>query len=426
MDSPTEIECAAAKRLVGRYCTAHGLVAGAKYNGKRCFVAKVDPTNAVRVCVIFVDFLSHPNFVSLKPQNLKDAECGVEVRPSKLPNGGLGVSALRDFKIGETVFMEKPFMAVPDKFAGTYDSTTPASYTAMINQHGSPPVVEVLESLTVGAVATPERRLAARGGDWALRMGNNALSAGPPPHSDLNLLYPILCRLNHACLWTSQHNVAWCVNEERTLTATRDIQAGEELLTDYVGSHLFPKRRKESLAAYGIPSCDESSLHAASAPCRVCCHPDAPRLFAGFNSSTEALDVFAESFTEAAPTKAQVLCRVEEGIALAARCIERCDAITSTLFSPASSDEYPLRSCLAEEKRNEYIPLLAMLFDEAVTNQLRSPAKLLYAMLMELFDAQIASMPRMYGNTSHPQFIEKDRILMNKQNTMKRLKHLNA
>lgn len=234
--------------LINKYCVVSGLQSPAArpYNGRECLVVKVDPENSERLAVYFTFNIgsgAEGRYVSLKPDNLTP-KYGVEIRPSAY---GSGLFATKDFKRGDTIISELPFLS----FVGNLDfEAVKRSVDAL-----SEPERTALEGLTgdgVSAeVAEAARETDATYAPWFLRMKVNSLGAP----DDSSSLYPVICRINHCCSSKAASNVWWYAtsgSRPRTITASRDIKEGEEILSDYAVTRREASARKDTLNRYGI------------------------------------------------------------------------------------------------------------------------------------------------------------------------------
>lgn len=252
-----------ASSLINKYCTAVGLTtsAGKLLNGEECFVVRSDLKNADRLAVVFLRDLGDPDahYVSLKPDNLQQKDYPVEIRRSSVDGGGNGLFATKDIKMGDVIFKERAFIELPLHLAAVAPMiSTPASYLAGVEKNSCLPAREALAGLTPVPSISPTHAGLSLGGHWGLVFGNNMLSSPPQEKGGMPraALYPLICRINHRC---GSANVSWDGESDRTLRATADIAADEELFADYVLSSTRSARRRR-LANYGIPRCADCVL----------------------------------------------------------------------------------------------------------------------------------------------------------------------
>ena len=271
--------------LINQYCTVHGLRSeqGQRLNGKECFVARSSEVGSNRLAVLFTnDVRSNPTtsaFMSLKAENLTP-KYDIAIRPSQI--AGSGLFATRRFEKGEVIMHEYPFMSLP--FPGTPAPTvripgdgSPVEWQ-FLTDHTSSAMREVIRTLTTDGIseelrATVKRQLGevlpslreqlikmgredeARSCDVCpiatddvIRQSVNGIYSG----DGFSNLHIVISRLNHSC---EAANTAWYVTPAsgpRYITASRDIEADEELLICYMQTTKLGADRRKSLSNYGV------------------------------------------------------------------------------------------------------------------------------------------------------------------------------
>ena len=280
--------------LINQYCTAHGLRSeqGKRLNGKECFVAKFSDVGSDRLAVLFTDDVrSNPAasaFMSLKAENLTP-KYDVAVRPSSI--AGSGLFATKSFKKGEVIMQEYPYVTLPNRGIPMPNIRIPGDGSpvewAFLADRVSPAMREVLQTLTTdgasaeilanvkmqlgGVLPRLRKHLASLGRkDEAKRCDVcpivakdlirwNVNAVGSSDESSV-YLHVLISRLNHSC----DANTSWYVSSTsnigsglRYITASRDIEAGEELLVSYAHFTKFGAGRRKALMGYGVkcPCC---------------------------------------------------------------------------------------------------------------------------------------------------------------------------
>ncbi|KAJ3923324.1 hypothetical protein F5877DRAFT_63419 [Lentinula edodes] len=125
---------------------------------------------------------------------------------------GLGVFAKRQFKVGDTVVRERPFLI------------------AAVDIQNDPSLV----------------------GEFNPFIGSSVLACGV--YKDYRVVPRVASRINHSCA----PNVVYHFDEATftfNMVATRDIKAGEEILTMYCGLEVPKAERHRNLLPYGIDPC---------------------------------------------------------------------------------------------------------------------------------------------------------------------------
>ena len=170
---------------------------------------------------------------------------GLQVRA--VPGKGLGVVALRAFVRGERLFSEAPLLAW-ERPANADDAAEPPS--------------AALEALVEAASGTRRAlffglhdKLAARGGGKTARgvWGSNAyrtedlLAGTGRGGARVSAVFALACRLNHAC--APNAHAAWSgALGQKTVHATRDISAGEEVSVQYIaGAEMGDRAARRAL-----------------------------------------------------------------------------------------------------------------------------------------------------------------------------------
>ena len=306
--------------LINQYCTVHGLRSeqGQRLNGKECFVARSSEVGSNRLAVLFTDDVrSNPTtsaFMSLKADNLTP-RYDVAIRPS--PIAGSGLFATRRFKKGDIIMQEYPFMSLPFPEMPAAKIHIPGDGSPIrwefLTDHTSPAMREVMRTLStvgiteelratvrrkVGEVLPSVREQLIRLGredeakscdvcpiatEDVIRQSVNGIYSG----DGFSNLHIVISRLNHSC---NAANTAWYVSPAsgrgpRYITASRDIEADEELLICYMQTTKLGADRRKSLSNYGVT-------------CACCfCRPSSA--FEGaINRARSAVEAFTTSIDE--------------------------------------------------------------------------------------------------------------------------------
>eukprot|EP00924_Labyrinthula_sp_SR-Ha-C_P002606 maker-scaffold_13-snap-gene-1.46-mRNA-1 protein AED:0.21 eAED:0.30 QI:42/0.5/0.33/1/0/0/3/0/300 len=179
-------------------------------------------------------------FLETKPEEQEILQ-KVNIKSSIGPNGQLGLYSKVNISVGECVLAEKPFLKVPAKSASVetnekhletiLSTISPETKTKLFNlsdkyQNFNPKIGKTIQ----GIVETN-----------GLPMGEQ--KAGKIP-SEAGL-YSLFCRVNHSCI-PNVHHFYNKTTQRQELYALRDIQPGEELVTNYF--HVCGKTFKQRQA----------------------------------------------------------------------------------------------------------------------------------------------------------------------------------